>query len=86
MLHMILDNDKKYINLSCSIDALIHKSMLNANKFKLYESFMNGQFWFVFSILRGKKFILGPPTTPLFTIRTVIRIIAEWQNIIFMTC
>jgi hypothetical protein len=77
MLHMILDNNKKYINLSCSLDALIHKSMLNANKFKLYKSFMNAQFWFVFSILKGKKFILAHPTTQLFAFWTVIRIIAE---------
>jgi hypothetical protein len=77
MLHLILDNDKKYIHLSCSLDALIHKSILSANKFKLYESFINGKFWFVFSILKGKKFILGPPTTQLFAFWTVIRIIAE---------
>ena len=74
---MILDNNKKYINLSCSLDALIHKSTLNAIKFKLYASFINGKFWFVFSILRVKKFILVPTTTPLFTIWIVIRIIAE---------
>ena len=40
------DDLKKYINLAYNLDDLIHKSLLNMHKSRLYESFMNGHLLF----------------------------------------